>query len=121
MKVLLDLNLSPRWCTVLEKHGHSCVHWSEVGDLKASDASMMEWARKSGHVVLTHDLDFGAILAATQAVGPSVIQLRTQDVLSPRTESLLAEVLRRYEPELAAGAIVAVDEARMRVHVLPLT
>ncbi len=41
----------------------------------------MDWARPSGYVVFTHDLDFGALLAASHAGGPSVIQVRAQDVL----------------------------------------
>ncbi len=41
----------------------------------------MEWAKTNSHIVFTHDLDFGAILAATNAIAPSVIQVRTQDVM----------------------------------------
>lgn len=41
----------------------------------------MNWAREREHVVFTHDLDFSAMLAATEAKGPSVLQVRSQDVL----------------------------------------
>lgn len=37
----------------------------------------MTWTREHVYVVVTHDLDFSALLAATRAVGPSVIQLHT--------------------------------------------
>jgi predicted nuclease of predicted toxin-antitoxin system len=43
----------------------------------------MAWARQRGYVVLTNDLDFGAILAATRADGLSALQIRAQ-ALSPR-------------------------------------
>lgn len=75
----------------------------------------------SGRVVLTHDLDFGAMLAATQATGPSVAQVRTQDVRPQNLAPLLIPVLQQYESELGAGALLVVDEARSRVRLLPLT
>jgi len=45
----------------------------------------MAWARANGHVVFTHDLDFGTTLALTHAAGPSVIQVRGQNVLPGQT------------------------------------
>jgi predicted nuclease of predicted toxin-antitoxin system len=121
MNILVDMNLSPQWCRRLATHGHECVHWSKVGEPTATDATVMLWAVKNDHVVLTHDLDFGAILASTRAAAPSVIQVRTQDVLPAAMEGLLADVLRRYEAELTAGALIIVDEANLRVRILPLS
>lgn len=121
MKILVDMNLSPGWCRVLERHGHTCVHWSEVGDPRASDTIIMEWARQNHHVVLTHDLDFGTILAFTQASAPSVVQIRMEDVLAPAMEMLLVNILRDYEAELTAGALVVLDESKSRIRVLPLS
>lgn len=69
---------------------------------------------------LTHDLDFSAILAATGAKAPSVIQIRSQDVLSERFQSLLTNALRQFESVLASGALVVIDESRSRARVLPL-
>jgi len=81
----------------------------------------MPWAVDNGHVVLTHDLDFGAILAATKAEGPSVVQIRTQDVLPEAMESLLVQILQRHGEELEIGALVVLEEARSRVRILPLS
>jgi predicted nuclease of predicted toxin-antitoxin system len=80
----------------------------------------MEYARDHGFVVLTHDLDFGAILAATNASGPSVIQIRTQDILPQSMDSALAAALRQYDRELTAGALIVIDRTRSRVRILPL-
>ncbi len=63
MKLLLDLNLSPDWLPLLRERGFEAVHWSEVGDGRAPDAEIMRWAREHEHVVFTHDLDFGILLA----------------------------------------------------------
>ncbi len=90
MKLLLDMNLSPRWIQTLEEKGWETVHWTSVGDPRASDREIMKWAHDHDHVVVTHDLDFGAMLAATSAQKPSVIQVRTRDVTrftSSRTNS----------------------------------
>lgn len=80
----------------------------------------MEWARAHGHVVLTHDLDFGILLALTAAGSPSVVQVRTRDVTPEHLVRLLPPVLRAHETALEAGAIVTLDEANARVRLLPL-
>ena len=121
MKLLVDMNLSPKWCPVLQAAGWDTVHWSDVGQHFAPDDELMRWAEGSQHVVVTHDLDFGAILAATQATGPSVVQVRAQDVRPGHLAGLLVPLLSRYEDELVAGALLVVDERRSRVRLLPLS
>ena len=54
----------------------------------------MAWAGEHGSVVFTHDLDFGSLLALTQAVGPSVIQVRTQDVTDVRLQDVMGVLAR---------------------------
>lgn len=68
-------------------------HWSEAGDQRATEQELMAWAEENGRVVFTHDLDFSAILAATGAEGPSVIQARTQNVLPQYLGDLVIEAL----------------------------
>ena len=80
----------------------------------------MAWANATGHVVFTHDLGFGGLLAATDAQGPSVIQVRTQDVTPGHLETLLVAALRTHQAVLEEGALVTVDEARSRVRILPI-
>ena len=78
--IVIDMNLSPDWVPVLQGQGWSAVHWLTVGDPRAADQEIMDWALASRHVVFTHDLDFGTALALTHAAGPSVLQVRGQDV-----------------------------------------
>jgi len=120
VKILVDMNLSPLWCGALRDNGYEAIHWSDVGNPAAPDTELMAYAKQQGYVVLTHDLDFSAILAATQAQAPSVIQVRTQDVLSERFRALLIGALRQFDEQLAAGAIIVVDEIRARARLLPL-
>ena len=94
MKMLVDMNLSPEWVAVLAKEGWETIHWSSVGNPRAADFEIMAWARQNGCVVFTHDLDFGTMLALTQADGPSVIQVRTQDVMPAAIGKLVVSALR---------------------------
>ncbi len=119
MKLLLDMNLSPQWVEVLTAQDLETRHWMSVGDADASDAAIMAWARTHDYVVVTHDLDFGALLAATRAEGPSVIQIRTQDVLARSFEETLIRILQNHRTILEHGALVTVEEHRARVRVLP--
>ena len=80
----------------------------------------MAWAREHVHVVFTHDLDFGTLLALTRASGPSVIQVRSQDVLPEHLEQIVITTIRRYESQLQEGALVTVDESRGKVRLLPI-
>ena len=80
----------------------------------------MAWAEANGHIVLTHDLDFGAVLAATQARGPSVVQVRTRDVLPDRLAPTLVRLFREHQTTIEDGALVVVREAQARVRILPL-
>jgi len=120
MKIVIDMNLTPLWVDVLTGHGWQAVHWSTIGDPRAKDSEIMNWALTNGYIVFTHDLDFGAILAATQANAPSVIQVRTQDVMPAHLEPMILAALRQCEAELEAGALVIVHEGRLRVRMLPL-
>ena len=120
IKILIDMNLSPDWVDELSKFGWASVHWSTIGDPRAMDHDIMEWARSNGFVVFTHDLDFGTMLALTHAVGPSVIQIRGQNVIPNHMSSILIAALAQHADDLEAGALVVVDESKSRVRVLPI-
>ena len=121
MKILVDMNLSPLWCEALRNDGWEASHWSQIGDPRATDREIMDWAQAHQFIVFTHDLDFGAMLAATQATRPSVIQVRTQDVSVAHLEKMVVAVLRQFESVLEAGALIIIDEVKSRVRVLPLS
>jgi predicted nuclease of predicted toxin-antitoxin system len=114
------MNLSPRWIELFAQSGIEAVHWSGVGRANATDAEIMAFAAAQEYVVLTHDLDFGAILAATQEKTPSVVQLRAADVSPDVIGRRLISLLHQQRHELERGALVSVDAARNRVRLLPL-
>ena len=120
MRLLLDMNVLPQLVPALATGGHDCAHWSTQGDPRASDEIILRYAKENGFVLITHDLDFGAILATSQAEAPSVIQVRMQDLLSERFVSTILVGLERFGEELQSGALIVVNENRTRVRILPL-
>jgi predicted nuclease of predicted toxin-antitoxin system len=120
MKILIDMNLSPAWVPVLEEAGYTASHWSTIGALNAPDREILLWAKANGYLLFTHDLDFGAILAVTEAEGPSVIQIRTQDITPDHAKNLLLTILDKFAENLFQGALISVDEEKSRVRLLPL-
>jgi predicted nuclease of predicted toxin-antitoxin system len=120
MKILIDMNLSPTWVAFFALNGWEAIHWSAVGDPQATDRVIMQWARSNDAIVFTHDLDFGTILAVTQASGPSVLQVRANDVLPAHLGATVAAAIRQFAGELADGALLTIDERASRVRILPI-
>jgi predicted nuclease of predicted toxin-antitoxin system len=79
----------------------------------------MAFAKANDYVVLTHDLDFGAILAATGRDKPSVVQIRARDVSPDAIGTPIIDALRQMTEELDAGALLTVDPNRTRLRILP--
>lgn len=120
MKLLVDMNLSPRWVTALQAAGIEARHWSTIGTPDAPDEEVLSWTAANGFVLLTHDLDFGAILAFSRAATPSVIQIRTDDLRPEGLAIRIAATLDQLAQPLADGALVTIEPARERVRILPL-
>jgi predicted nuclease of predicted toxin-antitoxin system len=105
---------------LLQRNGISAIHWSAVGDNRAGDPVVLGWALDNGYIVFTNDLDFGAILAVSRATAPSVIQVRAQDVTPEHIGDLVVRALRQHEAILEQGALITIDEIRLRSRILPL-
>jgi predicted nuclease of predicted toxin-antitoxin system len=81
MRLLVDMNLTPRWVEFLASAGYQVVHWSSVGPVSAKDAYICEFAREQDYVILTNDLDFPQILAHTRHAAPSIVLLRGEPLV----------------------------------------
>jgi predicted nuclease of predicted toxin-antitoxin system len=120
MKLLIDMNLSPQLVGLLTDAGHPAVYWGTIGKPHAEDTEILTWAKMNEHVILTKDLDFGTILAATELESPSVVQIRLRDLLP---ETIIPHILRaieKFADALNTGALLVVDVNRYRVRLLPL-
>src|SRR6266702_1476689 len=104
----------------LREAGHDSVHLRAQGLLKMEDAHILDKARSEGRVVLTFDLDFGDLLAASGEKLPSVIIFRLRNQTPSSVGPRLFEILSECEAVLNAGAVVVVEETRYRVRRLPI-
>jgi predicted nuclease of predicted toxin-antitoxin system len=120
VKLLVDMNLSPSWIERLARHGFEAVHWSTVGAASAPDYEILTWANEHHFVLVTNDLDFSSILAASARATPSVVQIRTQDLLSDYAVNTIAKALEAHREDIERGALLSIDEGGTRVRMLPL-
>jgi predicted nuclease of predicted toxin-antitoxin system len=120
MKFLVDMNLSPNWVEFLIRAGFEAIHWSDIGPGDAPDADLMQWAAARDHIIVTNDLDFGAVLAASQRRQPSVVQIRSELLMPHAIGAVVLAAIRQAEEELGAGALRSIDAARGRLRILPL-
>jgi len=120
MRLLVDMNMSPRWADALRDLGFDAVHWSTLGDPASPDDEIMRYAAAHGYVVLTRDIDFSTILAATGGLGPSVVHLRRQDRFGVESAAHVASAMRQVEQDLHSGAVLSINGARLRLRRLPI-
>lgn len=121
MKVLLDMNISPEWVSHFQKAGFECSHWSVKGNPAADDRDIFAWAAANGYIVVTHDLDFGAILAATNAKAPSVIQIRMKRWLPEDADAhRIVHYVGVYTQELKTGVLITVEVGRHKIRIRQL-
>ena len=120
MKILLDMNIPLKYAPLLEKKGFTVLRWSDVGRANASDDVIMAYARENGFIVLTYDLDFSAMLSATHAYKPSIVQIRATIPNSDLIVELIATAMLQNKDSLASGAILTIDPKKARLRMLPL-
>lgn len=118
MKFLADMGLARS--TVSWAQGHDAIHLREQQLQGLLDEEIIAKARAEGRIILTHDLDFGRIIALSQADKPSVITFRLSDRRPVQVNEYLAQVLGRFSQKIVAGALVSVNERGIRVRSLPI-
>lgn len=120
MKFLLDMGLGQSTVHFLRTEGYDALHLREEGLQRLGDEKIIKKARDEECVILTHDLDFGRIMALSQHRLPSVITFRLDDMQPANVNHYLSEVLTRFAKELQTGALVSVHERGIRVRPLPI-
>jgi predicted nuclease of predicted toxin-antitoxin system len=121
MKFLADMGLARNTVAFLRARGHDAIHLRDEGLQRLGDDKIVEKALDEGRVILTHDLDFGRIVALSRGHLPSVITFRLADMRPAQVNRYLGEVLDRFAEQLASGALVSVSEYGIRVRPLPVS
>jgi len=121
VKFLVDQNLSPTLVALLRTAGHDVVHTGDIDLAMADDRDIVKTAAQQDRVIVSADTDFGTLLAESGATSPSVVLLRLR---SPRRARQLAELLLAnldaVVDDLDSGAIVVLEDERIRVRRLPI-
>ena len=103
-----------------EDRGIEAIHWAAIGAGNAPDTEIMAYAGIHDYVILTHDLDFGAILAVSCMNKPSIVQLRTSDISPDNSADLVIRAIQKLSGDIEKGAVVTVDNTKIRSHILPI-
>ena len=120
MKFLADMGVSPRVVKELLRKGHDAVHLQEHGLGRMTDPEILQKAREEGRILLTHDLDFGELLAVSGGKLPSVIIFRLKDMRASNVSLHLVNLLKQQNELLEQGAIFSVTERKVRIRMLPI-
>ncbi len=120
MKFLADMGVSPLTVEVLRQQGYDAVHLSLQGLERLPDSDILEKAKRENRVVITFDLDFGELLAASSDLLPSVIIFRLKTTVPDFVTARLLAVVAECADDLLGGAIVTVEDNRYRLRRLPI-
>ena len=119
MRFLLNMNIPRRLSRHLEKMGHSSRHVGDMGKTEALDREIIAEAQRSKEVIITHDLDYGRLLAFSRESTPSVIIFRLRNTHPEVLTKRISDVWPKIEKSISEGAIITIEDAAVRIRGLP--
>jgi len=120
MKFLLNMNVNREMAAQLQERGHVCRHVGDMGMSRATDTEIVAEAKRTNEVILTHDLDYGHLLAFSGEKAPSVVILRLRNLQTDEVMSRLDAVWKDIESPVLEGAIVSLSDKSLRIRTLPI-
>jgi predicted nuclease of predicted toxin-antitoxin system len=120
MRLLLDMGISVGVADILRSHGHDVAHLQERGLDTLADPEILQLAIAEKRIIVTNDLDFTDLLAASAALLPSVVIFRLRNMRPERVLVRLLAVLAEHTADLGQGTIISVTESQIRKRTLPL-
>ena len=120
LRFLADMNLSPITVLALRQAGFDIIRVSALLPAGATDQEILSTARQHGMTVVTHDLDFSALLALGNYSNPSLLTLRLSNTDPDAVTRRLVQVLPKVESALQKGSAVTIDDSSIRIRSLPI-
>jgi predicted nuclease of predicted toxin-antitoxin system len=114
------MNMDWRSVVWLRDNGHDVTHLRDQGLQRMAYVNIFAKAQVEGRIVITFDLDFGDIAAATAGKGASVILFRLKNKRTSFVIRRLASTLDSCSLALENGAVVVVEDSRHRIRHLPI-
>lgn len=113
MKILLDSCVWGGCISEVQAAGHD-VSWAGNWDRDPGDPEVLQRAHAEGRVLVTLDKDFGELAIVRRIPHSGIIRLVGGSVHT--FGERIIRLARRYDAELAAGAIVTAELERIRIH-----
>ncbi len=107
--------VSYRTISHLSSQGYDIYRVSDRGMSRARDSEIVALALAEQRAIITMDLDFAAIIAKSGEQFPSAIIFRLDDATPENINSLLDRILPSITSDLEAGAIVIIEQERVRI------
>ncbi len=120
MRLVADMHVSPRTVEHLRANRHDVIRVSAALRPTATDEEILSFAETDGRAVLTQDLDFSRLVAASGRNGPSIISLRLSSSRIGHVNGVLDRVLPTLERVVTGGIVVTVEDHRVRQRSLPV-
>ncbi len=104
----------------LRARGHDVVHLNEQNLERLPDDRIVAKAQQEERTIVTHDLDFGRIVALSGHSIPSIITLRLSDMTPTRVNNVLSIALVEATQPIERGALVTITDRGIRIRALPI-
>jgi predicted nuclease of predicted toxin-antitoxin system len=118
---LLDQGLPRTTGKLLSTADWDVIHVGDIGLARATDQQILDFAKSDDRVCVTLDADFHALLATSDASGPSVIRIRKEGLHASALAELLMTVWPYIEKHAIDGAMITVTDTSIRVRGLPVS
>ncbi len=120
MKFLLNMNIPRSFGIKLMQNGCEYRHVGDIGMFQSDDIDIVQFAKENEEIIVTHDLDYGNILAFSGDSSPSVITFRLRN---SHPDNLFYRMIIEWEEiksHLLKGAIVIIEDSALRIRDLPI-
>ena len=115
------MGISPATGTYLAEIGNDTIHLLNEHMETAIDSEILNKALHEKRIILTHDLDFGKLLATAGTKSPSVVIFRLKNMRPENVNRFCDRIIDRFADALEKGAILSVGDKRIRCHLLPIS
>jgi predicted nuclease of predicted toxin-antitoxin system len=104
----------------LKQRGHDALHVRSLDMQSAEDEQILTLAADQQRIMLTHDLDFGRLLALSGAEAPTIVTFRLSDMGATNVLAVLLDAIDELGPHMERGAAVTIDDVTIRWRPLPI-